>query len=350
MRHIAIIPKSGLGDTAVAMPAVKWYHEHGYRTIVFVNDKLTTAFNALNFIDKLIPVKVPFARDLESQNQLDELQDRLINTVLDTMKLCDGDVCFAAPTSFIWSGKVKQQISQHISLVPDAKTNEVGNLCYEALAIMGIEPFHCKPIFGFHRTLCPINKKGYNIGICHGSYARSRRLSPLLMNRLCEQLNKLGRVYLFGTTKDGEDKCSYPVYKNFVEHEKYQLPVAYTLTCMEKMDVFITPDSGLCHAAAFFDIPTIALISVAIPDVVFTGDKNNISLVAADDNLLTCKKDCNYKIYEKQGEVYRLPFAHLACYNEQKYSVQCLDKIDVSNIVELVRQNKQATFSEKISE
>jgi hypothetical protein len=174
-----------------------------------------------------------------------------------------------------------------------------------------------------------------------GSHEKMRRLSKLAFRRICEDLHTKYDVYLFGLNHDnivGSIETLRVCDKTNTTYSYFGL--LETLNYISKMDIFVSPDSGLMHCALALGRPTVCIESISLLETEVDMkylDKSEI--VSCSDYKLKCLRNCHAQLCKANAKCGNRPIRKfeeilvnspnysIECNNMDLNTVECLDKI-----------------------
>ncbi len=149
------------------------------------------------------------------------------------------------------------------------------------------------------------------IGISPGAaYGDSKKWFPERFRKTAEYFEKKynAKIFLFGSSKDSEDCKKVETEKSINLCGKTSLREAMAL--IERMDLFLSNDSGLMHLANALDVPVVAIFGPTIPTFTYPYNKNH--------KIVFHKVECS-------------PCTHRTCPLEKKL---CMESVSVKEVIE----------------
>ncbi len=372
-KHIICCTGGGLGDAICTTPGLKWYHKKGYHVTLVMHRSHIQALSQTNFIDHIIPVGI-YPPEEDSYSDILCQIEQYIQTLPGEVK-----ICFARPDALDGYAKyVHDHVSCPVISPIDVPPDKIYSYSYTSTCHMGIEPreIDMNSEVGFERTSHRAKKDEFNIGICIGSQDKTRRLSPEFINKLSLKLKSefSPSLFLLGSFDNTNEFIHIDnSLFTYISPRPSTIPINYCLTYIEQMDLIITPDSGLMHAALALNIPTISFQSRELPERVIPEEYHtkNVHVLRVPNCSLQCKKECNARLDEilmpqidasrpvlsrqladnsysfndhQTRWGFRTKYKRMKCLSQYDYGVECLNKIDIEEIVRIIHNMRHTEY------
>lgn len=348
MRNIILVCGTQLGDTGFGLAGAKWFKQHGYIVSCLINSDYESVFQYCSFIDYPIFHKLPLRMFMENSPHAKDIAEGIVQRVRDHINLLDGTIELCCPLPIVWHWEKILDAKlpfPHRSSLPTGK--RVCSHMHRGLCNVGIPPFLCFPEFGI--PISDQRNSVFKVGVTNGSWEKARRMDMKLVNFIGRELTRNGfdDIYFFGLI--GHDEVVPDAY-----YKKTGNDILEVLKMLSQMNLLITPDSGLLHAALYFRIPIIFIQSMSTAEHIFDKLYDDIYVVRSKN--LTCLRNCfaqtdeacsknkndvfnrfndipdiNWKSYINQMK----PINHLQCKDEFSHTVQCINNIQVQEIIDI---------------
>ncbi len=326
-----------MGETILQTPIMRELHNRGYVVYLIMKSLFADAFRTIPYIKLITFGEHDYTYD-HSKKEIN-LSERAMLTIKSKIVHDDVIVSIMHVNGF---EEVKQYNA--FSSTFGEQTVAGSNFAYSYANWLGIQVADFRIDTGFRDRRVILKRDKESVGIIVGSKEIYRRLNPELVYNIVCKLSSDFNVYLFGQGRGFDDiVCT----RNFVD-----AALEESLNAIREMDVFVGTDSGFIHCALSMNKPVVLIQGREFTDEVVSPEYFDIIRhVSAPDELLTCKKNCKAKVYEK-----RLPQHHVRLktplqknlWDQDDWSVypsgldchltgvDCLLNIDTKEVYELV--------------
>lgn len=329
----------GLGEMVGQSPIWREMHSRGYDVILICREEISAAFDTLPFVSEVWSSSEMHMR----YNGKVFLSDLLVKNIKENIN---------SPGCILISPVLNKTNLMHMGTKPDNKDRLATMTNNDSVAswarATGVALSDQKMQIGYRRTHVAVQTSN-NVAICVGSFDTTRKLSSETIERLCYSIQQ-ANIFLIGPFIPGLN-VSENVNTDLLISQKLGMEtLRETLSCLEKMDVVITTDTGLMYCAIAMNKPVICLESRTLIDgFLIPTNLEFVKVLRADCSILTCDQSCharkilNYLRQQCKSiqdwndailEQNIFPTNALAC--KDGHSVECLRKLDFENVSEFV--------------
>lgn len=259
MKTYIFLCSNYLGDTIQTLPALRELKKDA-KIICIIPDYLLPAFETIQWIDEFFPFNIKeISLSTEEEDgltlyEVENISERIVNYISNFKNA-------SLLTTVRLSSSVREKIPclSHDYRNPINVVDKPPYFCF-AFAfpyMLGVKIKNYNLEIGFQKKEVEV-KSDLNIGISLGSLTMDKRLPRSDLDIILEKTKKYNR-YVFGIgSKKIESIVEKTGAKSLVNANRF-VGLNETLNYLSKMDIFISPDSGLLHCALAMGVKTVML-------------------------------------------------------------------------------------------